>query len=53
MEWECAYKHPEQGAEEGAPFIERHMIRKAERAFDDFAATGVDKEKIQRVLGIA
>lgn len=52
LEWECAYKHPEQGAAEGAPFIERHMIRKAERAFDDFAGTAVDKDKIQRLLGI-
>ena len=53
LEWECALKHPEQGAAEGAPFIARHMIRKAEKAFDDFAGTGVDKGLIQQVLGLA
>ena len=52
LEWECALKHPEQGAAEGAPFIARHMIRKAEKAFDDFAATGTDKALIDKVLGL-
>ena len=27
LEWECALKHPEDGAREGAPFIRSHMIR--------------------------
>jgi sugar phosphate isomerase/epimerase len=53
LEWECALKHPEQGAAEGAPFIARHMIRKAERAFDDFAGTGTDKALIDDVLGLS
>ncbi len=53
LEWECAYKHPEQGAAEGAPFIARHMIRKVEGAFDDFAGADLDKDKIQRVLGLS
>jgi len=52
LEWECCLKHPEQGAAEGAPFIARHMIRRAERAFDDFAATGADKALIDQVLGL-
>ena len=52
LEWECALKHPEQGAAEGAPFIARHMIRKAEKAFDDFAGTGADKALIHKVLGL-
>ncbi|HEX7750876.1 MAG TPA: sugar phosphate isomerase/epimerase [Novosphingobium sp.] len=52
LEWECALKHPEQGAAEGAPFIARHMIRKAEKAFDDFAGTGADKALIDKVLGL-
>lgn len=51
LEWECALKHPEQGAAEGAPFIARHMIRRAGTAFDDFAGTGSDKALIDRVLG--
>ena len=53
LEWECAYKHPEQGAAEGAPFIARHMIRKADKAFDDFAGTGTDMGLIRAVLGLA
>ena len=52
LEWECALKHPEQGAAEGAPFIAAHMIRKADKAFDDFAGTSVDKALINRVLGL-
>jgi sugar phosphate isomerase/epimerase len=38
VEWECCLKHPEQGAVEGAAFVKDHIIRVAERAFDDFAA---------------
>ena len=53
LEWECALKHPEQGAAEGAPFIAAHMIRKAERAFDDFAGSAPDAAKNRRVLGLA
>lgn len=53
LEWECALKHPEQGAAEGAPFIARHMIRKADKAFDDFAGTGADKALIDKVLGLS
>jgi len=37
LEWECCLKHPEDGAREGAPFIKNHIIRVADRAFDDFA----------------
>ena len=40
LEWECALKHPEQGASEGAPFIARHIIPVTDRAFDDFARGG-------------
>ncbi|MCP1469293.1 sugar phosphate isomerase/epimerase [Sphingobium sp. OAS761] len=40
LEWECALKHPEQGASEGAPFIARHIIPVTNRAFDDFAKGG-------------
>jgi sugar phosphate isomerase/epimerase len=52
LEWECAFKHPEQGAAEGAPFIAKHMIRKPDRAFDDFAGSGVDDGLIRDVLGL-
>ena len=53
LEWECALKHPEQGAAEGAPFIKGHMIRKAEKAFDDFAGSAVDRNFIRETLGLA
>ncbi|MBW8755521.1 MAG: sugar phosphate isomerase/epimerase, partial [Sphingomonadales bacterium] len=52
LEWECAYKHSEQGAAEGAPFIARHMIRKADKAFDDFAGSGTDMALVRDVLGL-
>ena len=52
LEWECALKHPEDGAREGAPFIRDHIIRVTERAFDDFAASGVDAAQNRRLLGL-
>lgn len=52
LEWECAIKHPEQGAAEGAPFIKDHIIRVTERAFDDFAAIGKDQKFNKKVLGL-
>ncbi|MBN9362541.1 sugar phosphate isomerase/epimerase, partial [Devosia sp.] len=42
LEWECAIKSAEQGAAEGAPFIQSHIINVTEKAFDDFAASGTD-----------
>ena len=51
LEWECCLKHPEDGAREGAPFIAAHMIRRPERAFDDFAGGG-DPDANRRWLGI-
>lgn len=52
LEWECALKHPEQGAAEGAPFIASHIIRVTEHAFDDFAAGGADRALNKRLMGI-
>lgn len=52
LEWECALKHPEQGAAEGAPFIAKHIIRVTEHAFDDFAAGGADRGLNKRLMGI-
>ena len=52
MEWECAIKHPEAGAAEGAPFIKNHIIRVTEKAFDDFAGTGADEKTNRSILGI-
>jgi sugar phosphate isomerase/epimerase len=52
VEWECCVKSPEQGAAEGAPFVARHIIETTERAFDDFASSGIDAKRNRRVLGI-
>ncbi len=51
LEWECALKHPEDGAREGAEFIRRHIIRVTEKAFDDFAGSGADEAANRRMLG--
>jgi sugar phosphate isomerase/epimerase len=53
LEWECCIKHPEAGADEGAPFIKEHIIRVTEKAFDDFAGGGSDAERNRRILGLA
>lgn len=52
LEWECALKHPEQGAAEGAPFIADHIIRVTDHAFDDFAAGGADRALNASMMGI-
>ena len=51
LEWECCLKHPEDGAREGAKFIADHIIRVAERAFDDFAGGGVEHRGEQEDAG--
>lgn len=53
LEWECAIKSAEQGAEEGAPFIQSHIIRVTEKAFDDFAAAGTDAAANRKMLGLS
>jgi len=52
LEWECCIKSPEQGAEEGAPFIEDHIIRVTEKAFDDFAGAEMDEALNRKALGL-
>ena len=52
LEWECCIKDAEQGAREGAIFIRDHIIKVAERTFDDFAAGGSDLAANRRMLGI-
>jgi sugar phosphate isomerase/epimerase len=52
LEWECAIKHAEDGAREGALFIRDHIIRVTERAFDDFAASAMDQGANRRLLGL-
>ena len=52
MEWECAIKHPEDGAREGSVFIKDHIIRVTEKAFDDFASTGKNDAFNRTILGL-
>lgn len=52
LEWECAIKHPEDGAREGAVFIKDHIIRVTEKTFDDFAGGSADEQTNRRILGI-
>jgi sugar phosphate isomerase/epimerase len=52
LEWECCIKDGEQGAREGAMFIEEHLIKQTEKAFDDFAGSETDDEINKKILGI-
>lgn len=52
LEWECCIKSPEQGAKEGAPFIQKHIIEVTEKSFDDFAGSGSDPDLNRRILGL-
>jgi sugar phosphate isomerase/epimerase len=52
VEWECALKHPEDGAREGAQFVREHIIRTTDRAFDDFAGAAEDAGSNRRLLGL-
>tara|TARA_B100000686_G_scaffold116840_1_gene124096 strand:+ start:350 stop:1405 length:1056 start_codon:yes stop_codon:yes gene_type:complete len=52
LEWECCIKSPEQGAKEGAIIIQNHIIEVTEKAFDDFADSGMDKATNKKILGI-
>jgi sugar phosphate isomerase/epimerase len=52
-EWEDCLKHPEVAAAEGAPFIAAHIIRITDRAFDDFATTGAERDVVRHILGLA
>jgi sugar phosphate isomerase/epimerase len=52
LEWECALKHPEQGAREGAEFIKSHIIRVTEKAFDDFAGAATNDAMNRKTLGL-
>jgi sugar phosphate isomerase/epimerase len=52
LEWECALKHPQVGAREGAAFIQNHIIPVTEKAFDDFAGVAADQNFNQTLLGL-
>lgn len=52
LEWECCLKHPEEGAREGAQHIQDFIIRVTDKAFDDFADSGIDALANRRMLGL-
>lgn len=52
LEWECCIKSAEQGAREGAVFIQDHIIEVTQKAFDDFAGGGANEEQNRKILGL-
>ncbi len=52
MEWECCLKNAEDGASEGAAFIQEHIIKTTDKAFDDFAAGGNAEKENRTILGL-
>lgn len=52
LEWECFIKNPEDGAREGAAFIDRHIIRVSDRAFDAFVKSDADRSTNRAMLGL-
>ena len=52
VEWECAIKHPVDGAIEGAQLVKDHTIRVTEKAFDDFTQDGADAGANRKMLGL-
>ena len=53
VEWECALKHNQDGAREGARFVNDHIIRVTDKAFDDFAGGAADTETNRKMLGLS
>jgi sugar phosphate isomerase/epimerase len=52
IEWECCIKDSEQGAREGAEYINQYIINVTERAFDDFAGGESDRNSNRKLLGL-
>ncbi len=52
LEWECCLKSSEQGAREGAPFIQEHLIDVTTTAFDDFVGGESDPKLNRKILGL-
>ena len=52
MEWECCLKNAEDGAREGASFIQQHIIKVTDKAFDDFTSFKRDDSLNRSVLGL-
>ncbi|KAH8812514.1 xylose isomerase-like protein [Xylogone sp. PMI_703] len=52
LESECAFKDKIACAAEGVKFIESHIFPVAETSFDDFAASQISNDSIDKLLGI-
>jgi sugar phosphate isomerase/epimerase len=52
VEWECALKHNQDGAREGAQFVNDHIIRVTDKSFDDFAGGAADTKTNRKMLGL-
>lgn len=52
MECECCIKNAEDAAAEGATFIQQHIIKVTNKAFDDFASSGSNKKENHSLLGL-
>ena len=53
LEWECCLKNSNDGAREGARFIDQHIIRLSERSFDAALDASMSPKRLDHVLGIA
>ena len=52
LEWEDPLQSAEDGAREGAAFIERQILEGAERRFDDFAGSRLPRQDPRALLGL-
>lgn len=52
LEWECCFKNAEDGAREGAQFIDEYIIRVTGKSFDDFCKSYADPSLNKKILGI-
>ena len=52
LEWECCIKSPEQGATEGAKFIQDLIINCTDKKFDDFAGGNLNDDDLKNILNI-
>ncbi len=53
VEWECCIKNSADGAREGAEFVAKHIIKPADKAFDDFAGGDSDLSMNRKILGLS
>ena len=52
LEWECCIKSPEQGALEGAQYINDFIIQTTDKSFDDFAGSSISDKDFKNILGL-